>query len=105
MAARNRPWLAVIHPGLWRVLLQFAPATGLAADSAFTNALAQAEQAEQQGNLTTALRIYQREQQIQGNDSSNLCVLTRKFCDLIRLTNSPVVQKDLALRALSCAEQ
>jgi len=40
-----------------------------------------------------------------GSNAPNLCVLSRRFCDLMYLTNAAAAKKDLLQRALQCAQQ
>jgi tetratricopeptide (TPR) repeat protein len=87
------------------LLLFLLQRSSFAQDSAFTNSLIQAGVAEKHGDLQQALKIYEASQSAQAGNASNLCVLSRLYCDLTYLTNSPVVQKELVNRALVCARQ
>lgn len=83
--------------------LLFFCGSGRAGDYAFSNSLAQAALAEKHGDLPAALKIYGKAEQAECSNSASLCMLARKYCDLMYLTNSTVVQKDLAERALACS--
>jgi hypothetical protein len=78
-------------------------ASGGRAEDVFSNFLAQARAAEMQSNIPGTLKIYGEAERAEVTDSPNLCVLARKYCDLMYLTNSTDVQKNLALRALACS--
>jgi tetratricopeptide (TPR) repeat protein len=77
----------------------------LAGDASFTNSLASADTAAKNGNLEEAIKIYKADQQAAGSNAVNLCTLSRRYCDLTFLTNSPSAQKDLVTHALACAQQ
>ncbi len=87
------------------MLLSLFGSGALAEDTSFTNSLASADVAAKNGNLQEALKIYHAEQQTAGSNAVNLCVLSRRYCDLTFFTNSPSAQKDLVTHALACAQQ
>jgi len=68
-----------------------------------TNLLAQGEQAEQRGDVVTALKEYTAAESLISTDCPTWCRLTRHYCDLMHDTPSPAQQKDLAGRALAAA--
>jgi tetratricopeptide (TPR) repeat protein len=71
----------------------------------FTNALTQATDAEKHLDLRTALNIYGMAESAESANSTNLCLLARRICDLTYLTNSLPAQKNLVDRALACSLQ
>ena len=71
----------------------------------FTNSLAQAMLAEKHGDLPAAVIFYGYAEKMASNNSVNLCQLSRGYCELTYLTNSPVIQKKLLQAALACALQ
>lgn len=75
------------------------------ADNSFTNLLEQAAQAGRSGNLASALKLYDSAENKEVTNSANLCTLAHRYCDLMFLTNSVTVKKDLAARALTCSQQ
>lgn len=74
-------------------------------DVSLTNSFARADVAVKQGDLQEALRIYKTAQRTSTSNAVDLCVLSRRYCDLTYLTNSTDVQKDLLARATACAQQ
>ena len=100
-----------LHPALSRsasfvlgcALFFASPAR--AADFAFSNSMAQAALAEQRGDVPSALKIYGQAESLASTNAVNLCVLSRRYCDLIYLTKTAAAQKELAERALACALQ
>jgi tetratricopeptide (TPR) repeat protein len=76
---------------------------GRAGDYSFTNSMEQATAAEKQKDVSAALKIYDTAAQAESNHVASLCVLARRYCDLMYLTNSAPMQKDLAERALACS--
>jgi len=81
----------------------FAGISSRAGDYSFTNALTLAAAAERGGDVSAALKIYDAAEQAEATNSASLCELTRKYCDLMYLTNAAPMQKDLAARALACS--
>ena len=73
--------------------------------SGFTNSLNAADKAERRGDVARAAAICAAAQPLQTNNAANLCVLSRRYCDLASLTNSTAMQKDLVARALDCAQK
>jgi len=76
-----------------------------AEDVSFTNSLARAALAEQRGDVSAALEIYAGAERLAAANSAALCVLTRRYCDLMYLTNAATIQKELVERAQACALQ
>ena len=74
-----------------------------AGDATFTNSLQKADIAEKKGEVAGAEAIYDAARQRETNDAPNLCVLSRRYCDLSSLARSAGVQKGLVARALDCA--
>lgn len=72
--------------------------------ASLTNSLEQADLAVKRDDLQEALGIYDTAQRACTN-AADLCVLSRRYCDLTYLTNSIAVQKDLLARATACAQQ
>lgn len=79
--------------------------TARAGDSSFTNALDRADLAEKRGDVSNALKLYQNAELAAGRNAPELCVLSKRYCDLTFLTNSTAVQKDWVTRALACAQE
>jgi tetratricopeptide (TPR) repeat protein len=71
----------------------------------FTNSLAEAALAEKHGDLQAALIRYGNAEKLASNNAVNLCRLSRGYCELTYLTNSPAIQKTLLQAALACARQ
>jgi tetratricopeptide (TPR) repeat protein len=78
-------------------------AVGRAAEISITNYLALGERAEATNDVATALRYYTAADQLNPTNSGELCVLTRRYCDLMHVATSPDTQKLLAERALAAA--
>jgi tetratricopeptide (TPR) repeat protein len=76
-----------------------------AGDSSFTNALAQSAMAAQHDGMTAALPILVQAEKAESTNSPNLCALARRYCDLMYLTPSTTLQRELADRALECSLQ
>ncbi len=75
-----------------------------AEDFSFTNSLAQAALAETRGDISAALKIFAEAEARESGKVTNLCALSRRYCDLMYLTNSASAKKDLLRRALHCAQ-
>jgi hypothetical protein len=76
-----------------------------ASDYSFSNLLAQAALAEHRADLPTALKLYGKAWQVESNHAAALCVLARRYCDLVQLKDSVAVQKDVLALALDCSWQ
>jgi tetratricopeptide (TPR) repeat protein len=87
------------------VCLVLSSGSALAADTAFTNLLAQADMAARSGNVTESLTIYDGAQRDEAGNAEDLCVLSRRYCDLTYTAASKTIQKTLVERAKSCAQQ
>lgn len=74
-----------------------------AGDATFTNSIQKAAVAEKRGEVAGAEEIYDAARQRETNNAPNLCVLSRRYCDLSSLAHSTGVQKGLVARALECA--
>jgi tetratricopeptide (TPR) repeat protein len=74
-----------------------------AADLCFINLLEQGNQAAQRGAVANALKFYSTAEPLAATNCADLCLLTKRYCDLMHITASPEVQKNLAERALSVA--
>jgi tetratricopeptide (TPR) repeat protein len=85
--------------------LMLAAHSSRAGDYSFSNSFVQAAVAETNKDVTAALKIYSAAERAESTNSADLCVLARKFCDLMYLTKSADVQKDLAEQALACSLQ
>jgi tetratricopeptide (TPR) repeat protein len=70
----------------------------------FTNLLAQADAAVKAGNTRYALDIYKKAQTAAAGNAAELCVLCRRYSDLMHQTQFIAAQKDLLSRALACAQ-
>ena len=76
-----------------------------AEDFSFTNYVAQAALAEARRDISAALKIFAEAEARESGNVTNLCVLSRHYCDLMYLTNSASAKRDLLQRALHCAQQ
>jgi tetratricopeptide (TPR) repeat protein len=85
---------------LFLLFCRVAPAQ----DASFTNSLARADLAQKNGDIGEAIKIYTGDEQAQGGNATNLCVLSRRYCDLTYSTDSTATQKDLVAHALTCAQ-
>lgn len=82
------------------------PLLARADELSFTNFVAQGELAEQRGDVTGALKLYSDAEGLSATNCANLCLLTRRYCDLMHLvTNNPALEKSLAERALATARR
>lgn len=90
--------VAVLAFFLW-----LSVAVGQAADLSFTNFLAQGELAEQRSDVPGALKFYSAADRLTTTNCAHLCLLARRYCDLMHLTGSLEIQKNLAERALACS--
>src|SRR5580692_7744831 len=70
----------------------------------FTNDLNQAAAAVKAGNTRHALDIYQKAQTAAAGNAAELCVLSRRYSDLMHQTPFLAAQRDLLARALACAQ-
>jgi tetratricopeptide (TPR) repeat protein len=84
------------------VLLWLVPLTAFADD--FTNDLARADAAMKAGNSRLALDTYQKAQAAAAGNCPELCLLCRRYNDLMHQTQFIAAQKDLLGRALVCAQ-
>jgi tetratricopeptide (TPR) repeat protein len=89
--------------GTGLLFLLFSRAS-LADDASFTNSLGRADVAGKNGDIEEALKILNEDEQAQGSNATNLCVLSRRYCDLTYSTDSTATQKDLMAHALTCAQ-
>lgn len=69
----------------------------------FANALALAAHAEKRGDVSAALKIYAEAERRESGNTTNLCALSRSYCDLMYLTNSTPAKINLLNRAQACA--
>lgn len=70
----------------------------------FGSLVAQGNLAGKRGDLAAALKAYAAAEKLEAVNSSNLCALTKCYCDLMHSTSSPEVQRELASAALQCSE-
>jgi tetratricopeptide (TPR) repeat protein len=70
----------------------------------FTKELSQADAAVKSGNTRHALDIYQKAQTAAAGNCPELCVLCRRYSDLMHQTPFIAAQKDLLTRAFTCAQ-
>ena len=73
-----------------------------AEDVSFTNLLVQGTAAEKRSDVSAAFKIYSSAEPIATN-CADLCVLTKRYCDLMHDVSSPDLQKALAEKALATA--
>jgi tetratricopeptide (TPR) repeat protein len=85
-------------------LLLLATAAGRAEDLSFTNFVAQGDGAEKRGEVAGALKAYVAADAL-GTNCADLCLLTKRYCDLMHDASSPVIQKSLAETAMACAQR
>ena len=71
----------------------------------FTNELARAQIAANHGDVAAAVTIYGTARRAGWSNCASLCVLARRYCDLMYLTNPVPARKDLLARALDCSLQ
>ena len=96
----NSPRLAAL---IWLALF-IAIGPGQAQDSSFTNLLAQGDRAEKRGDVAAAMKSYAAAE-IPGTTCTNLCLLARRYCDLMHDVSPAATQKELAQKALACAQR
>jgi tetratricopeptide (TPR) repeat protein len=90
--------------GAWLLIFCLCFSTGAhGQELSFTNFLAQGECAEQCNDVPGALKFYSAADHLTTSNCADLCVLARRYCDLMHLTSSPAIQKNLAERALDCS--
>lgn len=77
---------------------------GRAEDLSFTNLVAQGDKLEKQGNVAAALKAYVAADAL-GTNCADLCLLTKRYCDLMYDASSPAIQQQLAKQALACAQR
>lgn len=70
----------------------------------FTNVLNQADAAMKAGKSREALDIYQKAHTAAAGNCPELCVLSRRYSDLMHQTQFIAAQKDLLTHALACAQ-
>ncbi len=93
-------WLGLTL-GVWLLCGRSSPA----GDYAFSNSLAQAALAEPRADLPATLKILDRSAQLEATNVMSLCVLARRYCDLVSRPNSVAIRKELVARALACSLQ
>jgi tetratricopeptide (TPR) repeat protein len=84
--------------------LGFIVTRAVADDSAFNHLLGQGEQAGNSGELPVAMKYYSTGEQWAAGNVTNWCGLTKAYCNLMRDTQSPAMQKLLAQKALASAQ-
>jgi tetratricopeptide (TPR) repeat protein len=83
----------------------FASLEARAEGVSFTNALHQADLAKKRGDISETLKHYNDAQQAGAGSAAEMCVLSRRYCDLTYFTNSTEVQKTFVADALACSQQ
>lgn len=73
--------------------------------ASFTNLVAQGEALGLKGDVPGALKIYSTADALVLNNSAELCILTKHYCDLMYDTTAPDLRKTLAQTALDCARR
>lgn len=91
--------------GLGTVFLALVCHCALAGASAFDDCLVQARGAAERGDFGQALENYASARKMATGNSTNLCLLSRCYCDLTWLANSKSLQKELIAKAMACAAQ
>ncbi|MEI9863844.1 MAG: hypothetical protein WDN00_04695 [Limisphaerales bacterium] len=103
-ATRSFPGVSALRGVLILIFcLGISVAAARAEAVSFTNLLAQGERAEQRGDVTDALKLYTAADHLMPTNSAELCVLTKRYCDLMHITSSSGTQKVLAEQALAAA--
>lgn len=69
----------------------------------FTNLLTQGEVIGLKGDVPGALKVYSEADALAADNSAELCILTKHYCDLMYDTAAPDLRKALAQIALDCA--
>jgi tetratricopeptide (TPR) repeat protein len=90
----------ICAPLLFALLL----AVSAHAENSFTNLMSQGELAQARGDAAGAFKFFSSAETLATN-CTNLCVVTRRYCDLMHDTGSSDLQKTLAQRALACANR
>ena len=85
-----------------RLLLLCLASVGRAEEVSFTNFVAQGDAAEKRGEVAAALKAYSAAEPL-GGSGADLCLLTKRYCDLMYDASSSAIQKSLATQALACA--
>jgi tetratricopeptide (TPR) repeat protein len=92
---------ALPAPGIVRLwLLMMFMVAGRAEATSFTNSIVQGDVAEKRGDVAGAMKAYTAADS-QALSCGDLCVVTRRYCDLMHDASSPAVQRDLAEKALA----
>jgi tetratricopeptide (TPR) repeat protein len=86
------------------LLLLSSSFAGKAEQISFTNFVAQGDGLEKRGEVAGALKAYSAAE-AQEASCADLCLLTKRYCDLMYDTSSDAVRKQLAKQALTCAQQ
>jgi hypothetical protein len=94
----RRWWTGCVLLNLWLAV------SSLAENPSFTNLLARAEAAGKNGDVPGALAFYSSAELLATN-CPDLCLLTKRLCDLMHDVSSPELQESLAKKALACAFQ
>jgi len=73
-------------------------------EDGFESLVAKGDLAGKKGDLAAALKAYTAAEKLEAANSTNLCALTKCFCDLMHSTSSPELQQELARAGLQCSE-
>ena len=79
--------------------------TARAQNFSFTNFMTRGDAAEQRKDVANAFKYYTAADHLQSTNCAELCVLTRRYCDLMYDTESIDLKKTLAERALATARR
>jgi tetratricopeptide (TPR) repeat protein len=93
---------AVISRWLGLCLLLALAGISRAEDLSFTNLVTQGDVAEKRGEMAAALKAYVAADAL-GTNCADLCLLTKRYCDLMYDASLPDIQQQLAKQALACA--
>ena len=99
---KHLPALGGIIAGI--LLNCFSAVSSRAENSTFAGVLAQAEAAEKSHDVPGAFKLYCSAELLATN-CADLCVLTKRYCDLMHDAREVELQKKLAENALACALQ
>ncbi|HSY17017.1 MAG TPA: hypothetical protein VK815_01725 [Candidatus Acidoferrales bacterium] len=83
-------------------LLIAVAGVGRAEELSFTNLIVRGDAAGKRGDVAGALKAYVAADALSTN-CADLCLLTKRYCDLMYDASSPDTQQQLAKQALACA--
>lgn len=75
-----------------------------AQNPSFRDLTFQGDLAAKNGNIAAAFKCYSAAEPLAHGNATNLCALTKNFCDLMYSTPSPSLQRTLVQQALTCSQ-